>query len=80
MIKIMKNETPNYLITLIPKRNQTFITRNKHVPPYNCRTDYFKYSFFHCTLNDWFNLDVSIRNSESISIFKSKFFYSPITK
>ena len=72
MFKIMKNEAPNYLISLIPKREQTFNTRNKHLPTYNCRTDCFKYSFFPCTLNDWFNLDVSIRNSESISIFKSK--------
>ena len=72
MIKIMKNEAPKYLTSLIPKREQTFNTRNKYLPIYNCRTDYFKYSFFPCTLNDWFNLDVSIRNSESISIFKSK--------
>ena len=68
----MKNEAPNYLSSLIPKREQTFNTRNKHLPPYNCRTDCFKYSSFPCTLHDWFNLDVSIRNSESISIFKSK--------
>ena len=57
---------------MIPKREQTFNTRNKHLPTYNCRTDCFKYSFFPCTLNDWFNLDVSIRNSKSISVFKSK--------
>ena len=71
----MKNEAPNYLIGLIPKREQTFNTRNKHLPTCNCRTDCFKYSFFPCTLNDWFNLDVSIRNSESISIFKSTLLY-----
>ena len=42
-----------------------------HLPTHNCRADCFKRSFFPCTLNDWLNLDVSIRNSESISIFKS---------
>ena len=68
----MKNEAPKYLISLIPKREQTFNTRNKYLPPYNCRTDCFKYSFFPCTLSDCFNLYVSIRSSESISIFKSK--------
>ena len=72
IFKIMKNEAPNYLISLIPKCEQTFNTRNKHLPTYNCRTDCFTYSFFPCTWNDWFNLDVSVRNSESISIFKSK--------
>ena len=46
MFKIMKNEAPNYLISLIPKREQTFNTRNKHLPTYNCRKDCFKYSFF----------------------------------
>ena len=70
--KITKCEAPNYLISLIPIRKQTFSTRNKPLPTYSCRTDCFKYSFFPCTLNDWFNLDVSIRNSESISTFKGK--------
>ena len=82
MFKIMKNEASINLISLIPKREQTFNTRNKHLPTYNCRTDCFKYSIFPCTLNDWFNLDVSIRNSESISIFKSKLlsFIRPVQK
>ena len=31
----------------------------------------FQIFFFPSTLNNWFNLDDSIRNSESISIFKS---------
>ena len=46
MFKIIKNEAPSYLISLIPKREQTFNTRNKYQPTYNCSTDYFKYSFF----------------------------------
>ena len=46
MFKIMKNdEAPNYLISFIPKREQTFNTRNKHLLTYNCRTECFKYSF-----------------------------------
>ena len=28
--------------------------------------------FFRSTLNDWFSLDINIRNSESISLFKSR--------
>ena len=39
---------------------------------YHCRTDCFKYSFFPSALRDWVKLDESIRNSESISIFKNK--------
>ena len=72
MFKIVKNEVPSYLISLIAKCKQTFNTRKKHLPTHNCRTDCFTYSFFPYILNDWFNLDVSIRNSESIPIFKRK--------
>ena len=72
MFKIMHNEAPNYLINIIPKCNNTIITRTSHIPTFHCRTDCFKYSFFPSTLRDWFALDDSIRNSESISAFKNK--------
>ena len=72
MFKIMNNEAPNYLLNLIPKSQQTITTRNNHIPNYHCRTDCFKYSFFPSTLKDWFNLNASIRNSESLAIFKSR--------
>ena len=39
---------------------------------FHCRTDCFKNSFFPSTLNDWYKLEETIRNSESISIFKSR--------
>ena len=71
MFKIMNEEAPNYLINLIPKCHQFIRTRNSQIPTFHCQMDCFKYSFFLSTLNDWFNLD-SIRNSESISIFKSR--------
>ena len=72
MFKIMKKEAPNDLINLIPKCEETIRTKNNHIPSYHCQTDCFKYSFFPLTLNDWFKLDESIRNSESIAIFKSR--------
>ena len=72
MFKIMKKDAPNYLISLIPRCEQTIRTRNNNISIYHCRTDCFRYSFFPSTLNEWFKLDDSIRNSESIEIFKSK--------
>jgi len=72
MFKIMKEEAPNYLINLIPKCNQTITTRNSHTQIIPCRTDCFKFSFFPSTLKEWFKLDDNIRNSESISLFKSR--------
>ena len=72
MFKIMKEEAPKYLTNFIPKARQNIVTRNNNMPTFYCRTDCFKYSFFPSTLRDWFNLDSSVRNSESIEIFKSK--------
>ena len=72
MFKTMKEEAPNYLINFVPKCETNTRTRNNSIPTFNCPTNCFKYSFFPSILNDWFNLDFSIRNSQSISIFKSK--------
>ena len=74
ILKIMKEEAPNYLINFVPKCETNTRTRNNGIPTFNCQTNCFKYSFFPFTLNDWFNLYLNIRNSESISIFKNKLF------
>ena len=72
IFKIVKEEAPDYLINLIPKIQQTTRTRINRMPHFHCRTDCFKNSFFPSTLNDWYKLDETIRNSDSISIFKSR--------
>ena len=46
--------------------------KKRQYTSFNCRTNCFKYSFFPSTLNEWFNLDLNIKTSESISLFKSK--------
>ena len=53
---------------MIPKCEAAITTRNKDFPTYNCRKDCFKYSFFPSTLKEWFQLDINIRNSDSISL------------
>ena len=60
MFKIMKEEAPNYLINLVPKCEKNTRTRNSSISSFNFQTNCFKY------------LDLDIKNSESISIFKSK--------
>ena len=72
MYKIMNDKEPAYLKNLIPKCTLTVRTRGNRLPTFHCRTDCFRNSFFPSTLNDWFNLDVEIRNSESLAIFKTK--------
>ena len=60
------------MINLIPKYKPTTRTRKSSISPYKCRTNCFKHSFFPSTLNDWFNLDINIKNLESISLFKCR--------
>ena len=60
------------MINLIPKCEAVIRTRNKNFLTYNCQMDCFKYFFFPSTLNDWFPLDINIRNSESTFLFKSR--------
>ena len=67
MHKIMKEKAPNYLLNLIPKCDASIKTRNNSIPTSRCRSDCFKYYFFHSTLNDWFSLDINIRNSVFVS-------------
>ena len=71
MSKIMKEKAPNYIINIFSKCEPTIRTRNS-IPTFNCRTGSFKYSFFPSTLSDWYNLDLYIRNAESVSLFKSR--------
>ena len=68
----MNGKAPNYLTNLIPKCNQPVRTRTNHIPTFHCRTGCFKNSFFPSTLSDWLDLDITIRNSESIAVFKSR--------
>ena len=68
----MKNEAPNYLISLIPEREQTLTQETNIYQSIIAEQIVLSIHFFPCTLNDWFNQDDSIRNSESISTFKSK--------
>ena len=62
MFKITQKEAPNDLINLIPKCEVPIRTRNNNFPTYNFRTNCFRYSFLPYTLNDWFRLDINIRN------------------
>ena len=72
MFNIMNDKAPYYLKNIIPKCHQSTRLRNNRLPTFHCRTECFKNSFFPSTMNDWFNLDSTIRDSESIAIFKKR--------
>ena len=71
MFKIMNIEVRHFYLILLQSQ-QTMTTKNNHIPNYHCRTNCFKYSSFPSTFKYWFNLNASIRNSESLAIFKSR--------
>ena len=68
---IASGNCPNYLTNILPTRQTSYNTeRNNLYYTYRANTDYFKNSFFPCSVNEWNKLDSDIRNSKSISIFK----------
>ena len=72
MFQKMNEKASNYLINLIPKYESTIRTRNNSIPSCKCRINCFKHSFFPSNLNGWLNLDINIRISESITLFKCR--------
>ena len=72
MLQIIKNQAQEYLNKLIPKRKQNFNSRNIYIPSNNCRTEYFRSSFSPASPEEWFHLDQSMRNSETINALKQK--------
>ena len=72
MFNIMNDKAPYYLKNIIPKCHESTMLRNNCLLTFHCRTECFKNSFFPSTMNDWFNLDSTIRDSESIAFFKKR--------
>ena len=70
--KVLENENPKYLFSLIPTRRSLYSARNIHnIPLVNTKHNFFKNSFFPSTIIEWNNLDPHHRKSENISVFKS---------
>ena len=66
-------QSPRYLFEVIPTAKRAYITRNNDkLPHFKVKHNYFKNSFFPSTVIEWNKLDLNIRNSESLTSFKSK--------
>jgi len=72
MFKIMNDKTPTYLKNMVPKCHHSNRLLRNRIPAFYCRTDSFRNSFFPSALSAWFELDETIRKSESISVFKNR--------
>jgi len=73
LYKIITDQSPPYLFNLIPVHNSHYNTRSADdIPPFKTKHDFFKSSFFPLSIKEWNILDASIRNAESLAIFKKK--------
>ena len=67
----IKNQSPPYLYELLPIKTTPHNTRSSNkLPLFHITHIVFKNVFFPAAVIEWNYLDLSIRNSESLSIFK----------
>lgn len=78
--KILNNLAPNYLKDLIPattNQRHQHQTRDNLLTPFRCRTESFQKSFFPTTTREWNLLNESVKNSPTLSTFKSALLRMP---
>ena len=69
--KVYKSHSPKYLFNIIPVTVSTYNTRNtKNFPQFRVKHNFFRNPFFPSAVIEWKKLDLNIRNSESLNIFK----------
>ena len=71
--KIFRSESPQYLFNIIPTSVRPYNTRNaNNIPQFKVKHNFFKNSFFPSVVIEWNKLDLNMRNSENLFIFKKK--------
>ena len=73
--KIFHEKSPVYLFQLIPPNNNVYATRSSQsnkISSFKSRHIFFKDSFFPAVIFEWNSVDVNIRNSSSINVFKKE--------
>ena len=71
--KIFRSQSPQYLFNIIPTFVRPYNTRNAdNIPQFKVKHNFFKNSFFPSVVIEWNKLDLNIRDSENLFIFKKK--------
>ena len=73
--KIFHEKSPSYLFQLVPPNNNFYAIRSSQsnkISSFKTGHNFFKDSFFAAVISEWNSLDVNIRNSSSINVFKKK--------
>ena len=68
-----RSQSPQYLFNIGPTSVRPYNTRNaNNIPQFKVKHNFFKNSFFPSVVIEWNKLDLNIRNSENLFIFKKK--------
>ena len=73
--KMFHKKSPSYLFQLIPPNINIYATRTSQsnkISSFKTRYNFFKDSFFPAVISEWNRLDMNIRNSSSINVFKKE--------
>ena len=71
--KIFRNQSPEYLLNIIPTSVRPYNTTNvNNIPQFKVKHNFFQNWFFLSIVIEWNKLDQNIRNSENLFIFKKK--------
>ena len=73
--KIFHEKSPSHLFQLIPPNNNVYAKRSSQsnkISSFKTRHNFFKHSFFPAVISEWNSLDVDIRSSFSINVFKKE--------
>ena len=70
--KVYKSHSPKYLFNIIPLTVSTYNTRNiSNIPQFKVKHNFFRNSFFPSAVIEWNKMNLNIRNSESLNVFKN---------
>ena len=66
-----KSHSSKYLFNIIPVTVSRYNTRNtNNIPQFKAKHNFFRNSFFTSAVIEWNKLELNIRNSESLNIFR----------
>ena len=69
--KVHKTHSPKYLFKIIPVTVGRYNTKNtNNIPQFKVNHDFFRISFFPSAVIEWNKLDLGIRMSGSLNVFK----------
>ena len=71
--KIFRSQSPQYLFNTIPTSVRPYNTRNaNNIPQFKVQHNFFQNLFFPFVVIEWNKLDLNVRHSENLFIFKKK--------